>query len=191
MLRFLQTVGWLACIIYSSIPSFWLIIHPRIEYWRARSRSPYRVLVPLWLLMWIILGAITWPWRHVQLYRTPLSWIPAVALFACGILLYRAGGRRFSREQLGGRPELEPARHEQRLVTTGIRSRVRHPIYLAHFCEIMGWSIGTGLAVCFALAVFAIITGVFMLRVEDRELEQRFGDEYREYRRRVPAILLF
>ena len=85
MLRFLQTVGWLACIIYSSIPSFWLIIHPRVEYWRSRKRSPYLVLVPLWLLMWIIQGAITWPWRHVQLYRTPLSWIPAVVLFACGI----------------------------------------------------------------------------------------------------------
>ena len=73
----------------------------------------------------------------------------------------------------------------------GIRSRVRHPIYLAHFCELLGWSIGTGLAVCFSLTAFAIITGALMLHLEDRELEQRFGDEYREYRRRVPAILPF
>jgi protein-S-isoprenylcysteine O-methyltransferase Ste14 len=28
-----------------------------------------------------------------------------------------------------------------------------------------------------------------MIRLEDRELEQRFGDEFRQYKRRVPAIL--
>jgi protein-S-isoprenylcysteine O-methyltransferase Ste14 len=53
----------------------------------------------------------------------------------------------------------------------------------------LAWSLGSGLAVCFALTTFAIITGAAMIRMEDAELERRFGDDYREYRRRVPAIM--
>ena len=79
--------------------------------------------------------------------------------------------------------------HRQQLVTTGIRSRVRHPIYLGHLCEILGWCIGTGLIPLYVLALFAVSTGAVMIRMEDRELEARFGDAYREYRARVPAVV--
>jgi len=51
------------------------------------------------------------------------------------------------------------------------------------------WSVGTGLAVCYGLTAFALVTGAIMIRLEDRELEQRFGEAYREYRRKVPAVL--
>ena len=91
--------------------------------------------------------------------------------------------------QLSGLAELEPGRHADPLVTTGIRSRVRHPIYLGHFCELLGWTIAFGTISLIALAAFAAVTGAIMLRLEDKELEQRFGVAYSEYRRSVPAIL--
>jgi len=69
------------------------------------------------------------------------------------------------------------------------RERVRHPVYLGHLCEMLAWSIGTGLVVCWALLAFAMITGVVMIRLEDAELEKRFGEEYAAYRERVPAVL--
>ena len=53
----------------------------------------------------------------------------------------------------------------------------------------LAWSIGTGLIVCWLLTAFAIVTGAVMIRMEDDELEKRFGDEYRKYRSRVPAVL--
>jgi protein-S-isoprenylcysteine O-methyltransferase Ste14 len=53
----------------------------------------------------------------------------------------------------------------------------------------LAWNAGTGLAVCWALTGFAIITGAVMIRMEDAELEQRFGDSYRAYRKSVPAVL--
>ncbi|MGO9564213.1 MAG: methyltransferase family protein, partial [Candidatus Korobacteraceae bacterium] len=77
----------------------------------------------------------------------------------------------------------------QVLITTGIRSRVRHPIYLGHLCEVLGWCLGTGLIALYALAAFAIVTGTLMIALEDRELEARFGDPYRAYRRKVPAVI--
>jgi protein-S-isoprenylcysteine O-methyltransferase Ste14 len=139
--------------------------------------------------MWVVLGSLTAPWRHVVLYTTPLTWIPAVLLFATGLWIYWQSSKQFSPAQLGGLPELLPEHPEQRLVTSGIRARVRHPVYLAHLLEMLAWSLGTGLSVVYALTAFALISGVLMIRMEDAELEQRFGEPYREYRSRVRSIV--
>jgi len=185
----LRTVAWIACVIYSTIPSFWLLIHPRVEYWRSRPSSPYRILLPAWIAMWLLLAAGTEHWRDLTLYHPAWGWVPAAALFCTGLVLYKLSGSGFSPAQLGGLPEVLPGHHQQRLVTTGIRARVRHPVYLAHLCEMLAWSIGTGLAICWVLTAFAVTTGAVMIKMEDEELENRFGEEYRRYRLEVPAVL--
>lgn len=189
MFWLLQTLGWLVCVVYSTIPSFWFLIHPHADYWRARQRSPYLVLVPIWAGMWALLAVITAPWRHVVFYLALWTWIPAILLFAIGFWLYAQSGKHFDAKQLRGEPEITLNHPGQRLVTTGIRARVRHPVYLAHLCELLAWSIGTGFVVCYVLTAFAVLTGAVMIRMEDAELERRFGDEYREYRAAVPGVL--
>jgi protein-S-isoprenylcysteine O-methyltransferase Ste14 len=189
MLAALQTVGWISCVVYATIPSFWLVIHSRADYWRSRRRSPYRVLLPMWMAMWIVLGLITAPWRRVSLYETAWTWIPALLLFISGLSIYISSAREFSGTLLGGLPEVLPEHREQRLVTSGIRSRVRHPVYLGHLCEMLAWCIATGLVVCWALAGFAVASGAIMIRSEDKELELRFGEKYIKYRERVPAVM--
>lgn len=185
----LRIVGWMACVLYGTVPSFWLLVHPRAGSWRSRARSPYFVLLPLWGGMWIVLATATLRWRHALVYHALWTWIPALGFFVTGLLLYRASGKQFSARQLIGIPEITAGQEEQRLVTTGLRSRMRHPIYLAHLCEMLAWSVGTGLAVCYGLTAFAIFTGAIMIHFEDEELEKRFGEPYRNYRQRVPAIL--
>jgi protein-S-isoprenylcysteine O-methyltransferase Ste14 len=185
----LRTLAWLACVVYATIPCFWFLIHPWTAYWRSRHRSPYRILLPAWIGMWIIAALVTAPYRHIVLYQIIWTWIPALLLFSTGVWLYSRSGKNFSAKQLGGLPEVVSKHSEQRLVISGIRSRVRHPVYLAHLCELIAWSIGSGLLVCYALTAFAIMTGAIMIRMEDRELEQRFGEEYRSYKKVVPAIL--
>jgi len=189
MAQWLNLLAWLACVIYATIPAFWLMVHPRADYWRSRRRSPYRTLLPTWIVIWIVLGWLTSRWRHALLYSNAWTWVPAVLLFSIGLWIYSRSGKGFSRAQLGGLPELLPAHDEQRLVMIGIRSRVRHPIYLAHLCEMLAWSVGTGLAVCYGLTAYAVIVGTIMVRQEDVELEQRFGEEYKRYRKSVPTIL--
>jgi len=189
MTQALYLLGWLACVVYATIPAFWLLIHPRTDFWRSRRRSPYLILLPMWIMAWIILGSVTSRWRHATLYTTPWTWAPAILLFSIGLWIYAQSAKYFSPTQLGGLPEVLPHHEDQRLVTTGIRSRVRHPIYLGHFCEMLAWSLGTGLTVCYALTMFAVLTGTLMIRLEDRELTQRFGEEYRAYREKVPALL--
>ena len=193
MLRGLRLIGWLACVVYATIPAFWLMIHPFAERWRARNLSahgsPYAVLLPLWTAMWIAGAVATQPWRGIILYRQNWTWIAALLLFCCGLYLYLQSAKNFSGRQLAGVPEVRSSTTDQFLVTDGIRSQVRHPIYLAHLCEMLAWSVGTGLAVCWGLTAFAMVTGAVMIRMEDAELEKRFGKDYLEYRRRVPALL--
>jgi len=188
-MQFLRTLGWLSCVVYSTVPLFWFMVHPRAHKWREKQRSPFRVLLPAWITMWIGVGALSGPWRNVTLYTSPWTWIPAVALFAIGFFLYSRSGAHFSWAQLGGLPEVRVDHADDRLITTGIRAHVRHPVYLAHLCEMVAWSLGTGLLVCWALVVFTMATGAVMIRMEDKELEKRFGDDYYRYKQHVPALL--
>src|ERR1700682_517106 len=91
----LRTLGWIVCVVYSTIPLFWLMIHPRAHSWRKWNGSPFRVLVPAWGMTWLAVGALTASWRHAVLYSTPWSWIPAGALFVVGFWIYRLWGGRF------------------------------------------------------------------------------------------------
>jgi protein-S-isoprenylcysteine O-methyltransferase Ste14 len=77
-----------------------------------------------------------------------------------------------------------------RLVTSGAYSLVRHPIYTG----MLGMLIGTALAISTwwaliaGMAVFLIGTGL-RIRTEEGLLRAEFGDAYREYARRVPALI--
>ena len=179
----------LACSGYCTIPLFWLMMHPFVERWRERGRHAYLFVLPAWAGIIATAFLIVWPFRFARLYANWFAWAPAAICFLLGFSIYSAAFRSFDHTQVSGLAELEPDRHRQQLITTGIRSRVRHPIYLGHLCEIIGWCIGTGLIALYVLAAFAVITGTVMIRMEDRELETRFGEAYREYRARVPAVI--
>jgi protein-S-isoprenylcysteine O-methyltransferase Ste14 len=185
----IDILALLVCSGYCTIPLFWLMTHPFVERWRKLGRRAYLIIVPAWAAVIAIVFLSAWPFRFAHLYVTWFAWAPGAMFFLLGFSIYGAAFPSLHRTQVSGLAELEPGRHRQQLVTTGIRSRVRHPIYLGHLCEILGWCIGTGLIALYALAVFAVITGAVMIRVEDGELEARFGEAYREYRARVPAVL--
>ena len=179
----------LACSVYCTIPLFWLVVHPFIARWRKRGRRSYALILPIWAIFIATAFLLAWPYRFAHFYTNWFAWVPAAALFIEGFSFYRAAFRSFHHTQVSGLAELEPDRHRQQLVTTGVRARVRHPIYLAHLCEMFGWCIGTGLMPLYALTGLAMLTGALMIRIEDRELEARFGEPYRAYRRAVPAVI--
>ncbi|MCU1286574.1 MAG: putative protein-S-isoprenylcysteine methyltransferase-like protein [Acidobacteriales bacterium] len=185
------TLAWVVGIVYATIPSFWLAIHPFAEKWRSRRGKVYPLMGGIWLAMILVIAGLTCPWRLERFYESAWSSVAGAVFFAFGILTYRQIGRDFGGDKLMGRAEIHPEKYEQRLVTSGMHAKMRHPIYLAHLWMLTAWTVGSGLKVLFVLWVFAIVTGVLMIRVEDKELEARFGDEFREYKKRVRAIGLF
>lgn len=184
----LRILGWIFGVIYASVPPYWLVVHPYAKRWRERG-AKLKHVGPIWIGMWLVLAATTWHWRYVTLYTSIWLWIPAAALILTAYAIYAKGTKGFTHDQLVGRSEIEPEKHEQRLNTTGIRARLRHPLYLGHLLHLTGWTIGSGLMVMYWLLAFAVVTGALMIRAEERELVERFGEPYREYQRRVPMLL--
>jgi protein-S-isoprenylcysteine O-methyltransferase Ste14 len=195
---FLSTLAWLVCGIYSTIPLFWLVIHPFADFWRKRFRAPLTVVTPVWILLWILTWTASYPWRDIPIVPYPSRvaggcgfWLSSLAIpfWAITVFIYFGGTRHFSFNQVIGRSELESDRHEQRLVTTGLHARMRHPLYFGHLCTMLGWLSLAQTRAVLALLVWAVLTGALMIRAEDAELERRFGNAFREYRRRVPAVI--
>jgi protein-S-isoprenylcysteine O-methyltransferase Ste14 len=184
----LLAIAWVVGTVYATIPMFWLAIHPLTGFWRRRG-SAYRYLLPFWALVIAAFLVLTYPWFPKQLYRTWVALIPATVCFIGSMSTYRRISRDFGHALVIGQAELEPAKHEQKLVTTGIHGRIRHPFYLGHLLMLLAFTVGSGLLVLYVLTGFAVVSGAVMIWLEDRELERRFGDEYREYRGRVSAIL--
>lgn len=185
----LLLIPWITGIAYASIPLFWFAIHPFASRWQQMRRSPYRVLLPLWMAIIAILGLVTWPWHSVQLYSNPFSWIPAIVFAIVSLIVYTRIRREFGVSNFIGETELRPSEHRQTLIRAGMHARMRHPIYFAHLCMLAGLAIGSGLAVTLILlAISALCTFPLMIWLEERELEKRFGQRYREYKQDVPIL---
>ncbi len=139
--------------------------------------------------MMAVIYFLTWQWREAVLYRAPAAWLAAVFLFATAILIYPRSRLHFFHIQVMSRKELEHGQ-ERRLVTSGIRQNIRHPVYLAHLCMLLALTVGSGELVLYGLTVLALLTGWPMIWQEEAESERRFGEEYRAYKRAVPAVLI-
>jgi protein-S-isoprenylcysteine O-methyltransferase Ste14 len=185
----LLLIPWMASVLYSSVPLFWFVVHPFAGSWRKMGRSPYRILLPVWAALIFVLGRIAGPSRSVPLYSCPWMWAPAALLLLFGISIYVRAGSTFGAHKLSGEAELRPGEHAQELVTTGLYSRMRHPIYVAHLANFAGWTIGGGLIASYVLfTISLLVTFPLMIQLEERELAIRFGASYREYQQRVPLI---
>jgi protein-S-isoprenylcysteine O-methyltransferase Ste14 len=182
-------VPWMVSVLYSSIPLFWFAIHPLADFWRKMRRSPYWLLLPIWSAIISALTWATWPWHSERFYSSGWMWAPAALLMFLGLRTYTGIRSGFGAHKLSGEAELRPQEHAQELVTTGLHARMRHPIYVAHLLNLAGWSLGSGLVVSFVLlAISALGTFPLMVWIEEHELEERFGQRFREYKARVPLI---
>ena len=188
MYRALLRLAWFVGTIYATIPLFALIVRPFAKFLRA-GRSRLYVIVPSWFVMMAAIYFMTWPWRETVLYHWPPAWLGAAFLFATAIFIYHRSRLYFCPMQVMGHDDPERVR-ERRLVTGGIRQHIRHPIYLGHLCMLLAWTVGSGEVVLYGLTILALLTGWLMIRQEEAELERRFGDEYRAYKRAVPAALM-
>ncbi|HIE17346.1 MAG TPA: isoprenylcysteine carboxylmethyltransferase family protein [Dehalococcoidia bacterium] len=78
-----------------------------------------------------------------------------------------------------------------KLITTGLYAYVRNPMLLGMFIFLLGLGILFGsLSLVFIFTPSFIVLNVLYLKaIEERELEKKFGDEYLEYKRRVPMFI--
>jgi len=88
-----------------------------------------------------------------------------------------------ARSQLGGSFSLTPqARH---LVTHGLYSRIRNPIYVFGGLTFLGLSLALQKPALYIVFIIVIPIQIARAHKEAKVLEERFGDEYRQYREKT------
>ena len=120
------------------------------------------------ILAVIIFGPRPWNWAH---------WLGLAISAPALVLLFVA------RLQLGGSFSITP--QARQLVTHGLYSKIRNPIYF--FGEIMIAGFFVAIHRPLLLVVLAIVTPIQVVRArkESKVLEEKFGDEYRQYKQRT------
>lgn len=76
-----------------------------------------------------------------------------------------------------------------RLVTRGPYCYTRNPQYLGDSLSILGYMVLTNSWMVGAIGLLGLILNLLAQFTEEPWLEERFGDDYREYKRRVPRFL--
>jgi protein-S-isoprenylcysteine O-methyltransferase Ste14 len=99
-----------------------------------------------------------------------VQWI-GFAVFVVGLML-----------AIGALLQLRGLENIDHLITTGLFSRIRHPMYTGFGFWILGWSIYHGAIASLAVGLIGIANILFWRRLEDARLAVRYGDVYRQYR---------
>jgi protein-S-isoprenylcysteine O-methyltransferase Ste14 len=99
------------------------------------------------------------------------------------IMLIGAAFLFTARFQLGNSFAVTPQARE--LVTSGLYSRIRNPIYVFSGLMVVGLFIIVGRPYLFALLAVLLVAQTIRARKESQVLEAKFGDQYREYRKQT------
>ena len=124
------------------------------------------------------------------LLRHSVLWWPTfVAGVACSLASFAI--RRAAIRSLGKFWSLHVEMREgHEFVTSGPFAYARHPVYFSMILELLGIGLIVNAWITLAI-VFAIFTPTLFarVRIEERALLAQFGDAYKKYMQRTPAII--
>jgi protein-S-isoprenylcysteine O-methyltransferase Ste14 len=135
----------------------------------------------------VIAGVIPWAitgWDTESEWWLPLRVLGAVLIVAGAAVLVHAFAR-FVVEGLGTPAPVAPTEH---LVVGGLYRYVRNVMYIAVTTTIIGQALllGQVALLVWAAVAWAAMAG-FVVSYEEPTLAERYGAQYEEYRRAVPA----
>ena len=99
------------------------------------------------------------------------------------LILAGIAGIATARYQLGKSFAIRPEAHQ--LVTRGVYSKIRNPIYVFGVVMISGVVLVLHRPILWLLLVAVVVLQTLRARREARVLEAAFGDAYRDYRRKT------
>ena len=130
------------------------------------------------LIPWLLTGWEAHPWWP------PLRVLGGLMICA-GLLVLLEAFIRFALEGIGTPAPVAPT---ERLVVGGAYRYVRNPMYLAVAALIVGQALLLGRSTLFVYAaVVGVAVAAFVHGYEEPALAHRFGAQYEDYRRAVPA----
>jgi protein-S-isoprenylcysteine O-methyltransferase Ste14 len=169
------------------IPFFWIPVHVAVHFFQRPGLAAY--LLPA--LTWLPLAFFIYRYRFILLqFKIALPFLCSIigwVLLISGTLLHIWTARLLGLWRIIGVPEVSGS-VEEHLVAEGPFSIMRHPTYLAHTLMFSGVFFITGsLAVGIVALVDGIVVNGIVIPLEEKELADRFGEEYASYKRKVPS----
>ena len=136
------------------------------------------VFASLWVDRWLSLPRWSFSWWSLGL---------SIPLLILGWLL--SGWSVVAFFRTGGTPV--PFNPPPRLITNGLYAYIRNPMFLGGFLFLLGLGVLLGsLSLTFIFGPLLIVLYVFYVKaVEEKEMEKKFGQEYLEYKKRVPMFI--
>lgn len=192
-MRTIDTVRYvLAFLVLASHPPgilLWVAIHPFAASWRR--------LGPVWTygLLSVPVAAYivaVWHLRHwllrVDFGFSLVTTVFAVVCLVVGYLLNRARRKHLSFGTLSGIPELSKQKYPGALLTEGIYGRLRHPRYVEVCFWVSGYALFANYLTTYLVVLLSFPVLFVVVLMEERELRERFGEEYEAYCQRVPRF---
>jgi protein-S-isoprenylcysteine O-methyltransferase Ste14 len=161
-------------------------VHVFIECWRAYGRSSYYIFTFVFGL--ILFGtALALPYVlpvHVSL-PTPAP-IAGVPLLALALAFLAWSYRTLTFRTLAWSPEVQrDPEPSGQFVARGPYRLCRHPVYSAALGIMVGAFLVSGILIIW----FPVMMLLVLTRIEDRELQVRFGTSYELYAQHTPTLL--
>ncbi len=186
----LLTAGWLAYCVFHSLLANEMV---KVKFTRILrlTLADYRLLYNIFALVSLL--AILY--YHFSLQSPSLfdsyifsRWIAPVIILTgltgmmmCIVKYFRQLSG-ISKIQIDEGPMLE---------TTGMHKFVRHPLYLFTFIFVIGLFLFKPLLSNMIAVVIIIVYTIIAIRFEEEKLIKEFGQQYIEYKRKVPMLIPF
>jgi len=170
--------------------AWWFVIHPFVGFWRRAGVKPTMWVVSIGSVL--AMGAL-WAARRPLLGRDlGHSWVlmsAAGLLFAVALVLGLKRKRHLTTRILAGIPELQADGRGGDLLTEGPYAVIRHPRYVEVALAVLAYALFANFVGTYVVALATPLALHAIVLLEERELVERFGKAYVEYRDRVPRYI--
>jgi len=149
------------------------------------SKLKYKLASPVLMWLLVILGAFIL-WLSVPAGRLFASGISGIIVFILALanwLYVFFVAVKIHPKAAGSVNNID------RIITEGAYSVIRHPLYVTDI--VLGWSVFIldPLYKIMAIAIWLTAVLVFWANLEERLLEEKFLEDYRNYKKRVPMLV--
>lgn len=161
------------------------VLGDRFRYYRVFFNTvSVLTLIPVLIYSHSLRGDLLFKWAG--------AWRPVqLGLAVSALVLFYAGGRHYDLMQFLGIRQV--SEHESAkgltetgtLDTSGILSLIRHPWYTAAILIIWARSLDRAAIITNSVLTCYLVIGTIL---EERKLVAEFGEEYRDYQKRVPMF---
>jgi len=156
---------------------------------RRAVLTPIAAIIFFGVITFFVIASF-WVDRWLNLPYLPDAWwryLIAAVVFVAGIILGTTTVTRFFLSR--GTPV--PISPPPKLITTGLYSYIRNPMALGALLilEGLGFYYGSLSLIVFFAPLPVVLYGFYIKAVEEPELTLRFGQEYLEYKKRVPMFI--